>query len=88
MERRPFYAEKQADISVTIEFSPTLTIIYLGYCKPGTVDIDSETWSILRITTEVEGIETKVESKWANGYDNYDLKFSDYGDYDYYFRKY
>ena len=60
------------------------TVTILGFCKPGTVDETSETWSLMKI----EQIGQLTSFKWANGICSYNLQWSERHTYDYLFKNF
>lgn len=60
------------------------TVTYLGFCKPGTTDEGSETWSIMKI----EEVGTITSFKWANGNAMFQLQFSQRLGYNYSFQNF
>lgn len=90
MTHTPFADSQRMDIlrksaSHVIEYG---LITYLGFCAPKTVDLDSETWSILRIVQNTKNPGTDAEPqitemKWAEGSASYNLKMSQHTTYNY-----
>lgn len=60
------------------------TVTYLGFCKPGTSDEDSETWSIMKI----EEVGNITSFKWAKGKAMFDLQWSQRLTYSYSFQNF
>jgi len=64
-------------------------IIYLGFCKPGSLSTASADWSIMQIReTNPGALPNDTSFLWAKGQCSFDLIFDNCEDYDYTFKKF
>ena len=64
-------------------------IIYLGFCKPGTISEASAGWSIMQIRESNQGATpNRTTFLWAKGQCSFDLVFDDYNTFDYKFKSF
>jgi hypothetical protein len=68
-------ADIRSAADIVEEFSDKIT--YLGFCSPGTTEVDQPNWSILKIEQFGTVQPFTTHFKWATGLCSFNLKFSE-----------